>query len=123
MSIYQKLPFRLGLDAEKLGKALIDDSMQLFRRFPSDRQKLFEERTQQDMAGDLLGELIRACRATGNEELLERWLRARVVRQPWRCDAVQELTGWLREHNRSTEADRVQDNARRWPCPRGIDRD
>ena len=116
VTIYKKPPFRNGVDADKLAKELIEESIAKFRSLPPDRQKLFEVRTQKEMAEDLLGELIRACRATGNEELLGHWLEARVVRQPWRCKAVDELSRWLRKRGDSSKADRVQAGKKRWPC-------
>lgn len=118
MTVYQKLPFRLGVDAEKLGKDLIDDSIATFRRFPPDRQSLFEERTQQEMSNDLLDHLLRAARARKLETLTDVWLKARMIRQPWRCDVASELVEWLRHHDENSEADRVQSQSRRWPCAR-----
>ena len=115
---YTKPPFRDGIDAEKLAKDLFDESMLVFRRLPSDRRGLFEERSEREMSPDLLGELIRACRSSKNDVLLELLLRARVKRQPWDCEASAELTSLLRKWADPEEADRIRDEARKWPCPK-----
>jgi len=117
MTIYQKLPFRDGADAEKLAKDLIDDSVSLFRRLPADERAIFEQRTQQEMAGDLLAELIKAARAKQNDVLLGLWLRSHVTRQPWNCQARKELVTWLSDHGELDEAERVRQAADKWPCP------
>ena len=116
MMIYEKLPFRDGMDAATLGKELIDDSMKIFRRLSAARQALFEQQTPQDMSGDLLGSLIRASLTSGKDELCEGWLKARVIRQPWNCEAFDELTVWLRAHGKSEEADQRQKERKPSPC-------
>ncbi len=116
MMIYQKLPFRDGVDAADLAKDLIDDSMKIFRRLSAERQTLFEQQTPQDMSEDLLGSLIRASHSAGKEELNEQWLKARVTRQPWNCKAAYELANWLRAHGKSDEADRRQKERAPSPC-------
>lgn len=117
MMIYQKLPFRDGADAERLAKDLIDESVSLFRRLAPEQQSIFEQRTQQEMAGDLLDALIKAARASQKDELLEKWLRAQVKRQPWNCQATRQLVAWLIEHGEHVEAERVKQAAAKWPCP------
>lgn len=117
MTIYQKLPFREGADAEKLAKDLIDDSVSLFRRLPADQQSIFEKLTQQEMAGDLLDALIKGARADQKDELLGFWLKVHVKRQPWNCQATRQLVTWLIDHGQHDEADHVKRAAAKWPCP------
>jgi hypothetical protein len=116
MMIYQKQPFRDGMDAARLGKELIEDSFKVFRQLSTERQSLFEQQTPQDMSEDLLSALIRASLTSGHDELSEQWLKARVIRQPWNCKAADELADWLRAHGMADEADRRQKERAPSPC-------
>lgn len=114
MMIYQRPPFRDGADAERLAKELVEDSMFAFSRLTPERQKIFEDLSPGDMTGDLIAVLVDKCRRTKHDELLGKWLRARVTRQPWNLDARNELTDWLRDHGKLEEADQVQQSAADW---------
>ncbi len=115
MMIYNRPPFRDGVDAPALAQQIADDSVKAFQRLPVHRQKLFETMTPADMTGAMLDSLIRTCRASGDNELLGEWLTARVVRQPWRGDARSELASWLDQHGSPEEAARTRAGAANWP--------
>ena len=116
MMIYGRPPFRDGVDAQALAQQIADDSVKTFQRLPIHRQKLFETMTPADMTGATLDSLIRACRASGDDELLGEWLTARVVRQPWRGAARNELVSWLDAEGDSAAANHVRSAAIDWPA-------
>ena len=115
MMIYARPPFRDGVDATKLAQRLADDSVKEFQRLTKDRQQLFETMTPANMTGALLDSMIAAARTSVDDEQLGHWLRARVVRQPWRADARNELAHWLDQHGSPEEAAHTRAAAANWP--------
>ena len=114
MMIYARPPFRDGVDATKLAQRLADDSVKEFQRLTKDRQQLFETMTPANMTGALLDSMIAAARTSVDDEQLGHWLRARVVRQPWRADARNELARWLDQHGSPEEAAHTRAAAANW---------
>ena len=81
-----------------------------------ERHNLIQQtRTPADMTGALLDSVIAAARASMDDEQFGHWLRARVVRQPWRADARNELVRWLDQHGSPEEAAHARAVAANWP--------
>ncbi len=108
LMIYQKPPFRDGVDAKLLAKKVVSESVARFRELPLERQKVFEQLSSADMSGDLIGVLVQAAKRQQLDELHGHWLAARVIRQPWQPAARAEWVQWLRSHDQNAEADRIE---------------
>ena len=115
IGFYLKAPFRDGMDAESLARELTRESVQLFKRLPTEQQQRFMEQVRPGSSDRMFEKLIQARLSTGNDELIESWLKACVVRQPWHRESIVELTDWLRKHGESELADRTQDGSEKWP--------